>query len=134
MRITGLYAALAALLVMVLIVRVALRRRSARIGIGDGGDHELHKRIRAHANAAEVLPLGLILLLLVELNQTQPLVVHIFGITLILGRLLHAFGLSRSSATSPGRLIGMLLSVLVIVAMAVLLLWQFTLGVMLATH
>lgn len=132
MRITGLYAALAALLVMVLIVCVALRRRSARIGLGDGGDHELHKRIRAHANAAEVLPLGLILLLLVELNQTQPLLVHVFGITLILGRVLHAWGLSRSSSTSPGRLIGMLLSMLAIVAMAVVLLWQFTLGVVLS--
>lgn len=132
MRITGLYAALAALLVMLLLLRVVLRRRAARIGLGDGGDHELHKRIRAHANAVENLPLGLVLLLLVELNQTQPLLVHVFGITLILGRVLHAWGLSRSSSTSPGRLIGMLLSMLAIVAMAVLLLWQFTLGVALS--
>ena len=124
MRITGIYAALAALLVLALAVRVMLRRMSARIGIGDGGDHELHKRIRAHANAIEYLPLGLILLLLVELNQTLPALVHAFGIALIVGRVLHAAGLSRSSATSAGRMLGIAATVLTIAAMAVLLLWQ----------
>lgn len=132
MRITGLYAALATLLVILLIVRVALRRRETRVGIGDGGDHELLKRIRAHANAMEVLPLGLILLLLVELNQTQPIIVHIFGISLIVGRALHAWGLSHSSAKSFGRMVGMLLNLFTLLAMALLLLWQFTLA--LALH
>lgn len=127
MRITSLYAALAALLVIVLLVRVVLRRRDARIGIGDGSDHELHKRIRAHANAVETIPLALLLLLLVEMNRTQPLLVHGFGITLLIGRVLHASGLSKSSATSPGRLIGMLLTLLATIGMALLLLWQFVL-------
>jgi uncharacterized protein len=123
-RITGIYAALAALLVLILAVRVMMRRMSARIGIGDGGDHELNKRIRAHANAVEYLPLGLILLLLVELNQTVPAIVHAFGIVLLVGRVLHAAGLSRSSAAGAGRMLGITLSVVVIAAMALLLLWQ----------
>ena len=125
MRITGLYAALAALLIMILAVRVMLRRTSAKIGIGDGGDHELHKRIRAHANAVEYLPIGLILLLLVELNQTAIVLVHVFGICLLLGRVLHALGLSRSSGIGAGRGLGILLSVLAITGMAVFLLWQY---------
>lgn len=124
MRTTGIYAALAALLVLILAVRVMMRRMSARIGIGDGGDHELNKRIRAHANAVEYLPLGLILLLLVELNQTVPAIVHAFGIVLLVGRVLHAAGLSRSSAAGAGRMLGITLSVVVIAAMALLLLWQ----------
>jgi uncharacterized membrane protein YecN with MAPEG domain len=123
-RTTGIYAALAALLVLILAVRVMMRRMSARIGIGDGGDHELNKRIRAHANAVEYLPLGLILLLLVELNQTVPAIVHAFGIVLLVGRVLHAAGLSRSSAAGAGRMLGITLSVVVIAAMALLLLWQ----------
>ena len=125
MRITGLYAALAALLIIALAVRVMLRRTSAKIGIGDGGDHELHKRIRAHANAVEYLPIGLILLLLVELNQTQPVLVHVFGACLLLGRLLHALGLSKTSGVGAGRALGILLTLLAIVAMAVFLLWQY---------
>lgn len=128
MRITGLYAALAALLVIVLVFRVVMRRRSAKVGIGDGGDHELIRRVRAHANAAETLPIGLLLLLLVELNQTLPLVVHLFGITLIVGRVLHAWGLTRHAGTSPGRLIGMMLTLLSMLGMALLLLWQFVLA------
>lgn len=124
MRITGLYAALAALLIMILAVRVMLRRTSARIGIGDGGDHELAKRVRVHANAVEYLPIGLILLLILELDQTTPMLVHAFGITLVLGRVLHAFGLSRTSKVSAGRALGTALSLLAIGAMAVLLLWR----------
>lgn len=124
MHISGIYAALAALLIIFLSVRVILQRRNTRIGIGDGGDHELCKRIRVHANAVEYLSIGLILLLLVESNQTQSWVVHVFGIVLLVGRVLHAYGLSRSSGASPGRIIGMLLTLVVILAMALLLLWQ----------
>ncbi|MEO7934918.1 MAG: MAPEG family protein [Dokdonella sp.] len=124
MHITGIYAALAALLVIVLSIRVIVRRVSSKTGIGDGGDAELSLRIRVHANAIENLPLGLILLLLVEWNQTVPMLVHVFGIALIVGRVLHAFGFSRSSGTSPGRMIGMLLTFATQLCMALLLLWQ----------
>lgn len=124
MRITGIYAALCALLIIILAVRVMLRRREKRIGIEDGGDHELRKRIRVHANAVEYVPIALILLLVVELNQTQPMLIHAFGIALIVGRVLHAFGLSKTSKVSFGRAVGMLLSLLTIVGMAVFLLWQ----------
>lgn len=124
MHITGIYAAFAALLVIFLSWRVIRRRRSARIGIGDGGDHELARRIRVHANAVEYLSIGLILLLLVEMNQARPLIVHIFGSALLVGRLMHAFGMSRSSGASPGRVYGMLLTLAVMLAMALLLLWQ----------
>lgn len=125
MRITGIYAALAALLMVVLAVRVMLRRRSTLIGIEHGDDHELRKRIRVHANAVEYLPIGLILLLIIEINQTQPMLVHAFGITLIVARVLHAIGLSKTSKVSFGRAAGILLSLLVLLAMALLLLWQF---------
>jgi uncharacterized membrane protein YecN with MAPEG domain len=124
MRITGIYAAVAALLIVFLAVRVTLRRRAIKVGIGNGGDALLARRIRAHGNAAEYLPLALLLLLILELNQTQPLLLHIFGCVLIAGRLLHGFGLSTSPAVTPGRAIGIALSWFVIAAMALLLIWQ----------
>jgi uncharacterized membrane protein YecN with MAPEG domain len=102
MHITGLYAALAALLVVALSIRVVLRRISARISLGDGDDKELKKRIRAQANCIEYLPLALLLLLMLELNQTQPMLVHACGITLIAARVVHGFGLSRTGGLSPG--------------------------------
>ncbi|HQV72449.1 MAG: MAPEG family protein [Xanthomonadales bacterium] len=124
MHITAIYAALSALLIVALSFRVIRLRLSTRTGIGDGGHQDLARRIRAHANAVEYLPLALLLLLLVEWNQTLPLIVHGFGIVLVLGRLLHAVGLSRSAGASPARFIGMLLTLLCLLGMAALLLWQ----------
>jgi uncharacterized membrane protein YecN with MAPEG domain len=127
MHITGIYAALATLLIVYLAFRVIQRRQSARVGIGDGGDAELAKRIRVHGNAIEYLSIGLLLLLLVEMNQTQSWLVHVFGIVLLIGRVLHAFGLSRSSGPSAGRIGGMLLTLIAMLCMAALLIWQFVL-------
>lgn len=124
MRITGLYVALGLLLVLILAIRVVLRRWSARIGIGDGDDKELRKRIRAHGNATEYLPLGLLALLLLDLDGTSPAVLHACGIALLVARVAHAIGLSRTGGTSPERFFGISLTFLTLLAMAVLLLLQ----------
>ena len=120
--VTGLYAALGALLVLVLAFSVIQRRREAKIGFGDGGDAILARRIRAHGNAIETLPLGLVLLLLLELDGRPPLLLHAAGATLLLARALHAWGLSRRSGVSFGRFWGMLLTLVLLLAMAVALL------------
>jgi len=132
MHITGIYAALAALLVLVLAASVSMSRRKNRTGIGDGGHADLALRIRAHANAVEYLPLALLLLLLLELNQTQASWLHVFGIVLIVSRVLHALGLSRHVAVSAGSMYGIFCNCLVTPAMSVLLLWQFGVSRMLA--
>ena len=125
MRITGLYAALCAILVVALALRVVMHRVRHRIGIGDGGDKALGQLIRVHGNAIENVPLALLLLLLLELNQTAPLWLHVFGIVLVLARIVHAFGLSRSTGASSPRFLGTLLTWVTMLVMAVLLLWQF---------
>jgi uncharacterized membrane protein YecN with MAPEG domain len=116
--ITLFYAGLCTLLVLVLAGRVMARRLSHKIGIGDGGDHEMIKRVRAHANAVEYLPLALLLLGGMELNGYPDTVIHGFGATLLVSRLLHAWGLSRSSSASPGRFVGILFTLLLMVAMS----------------
>jgi uncharacterized membrane protein YecN with MAPEG domain len=120
--VVAVYAAVATVLVLVLAGRVAHYRVTRRIGIGDGNDSELARRIRAHGNAIENLPLGLLLLLLLELQRVPGAWLHLFGVTLLLGRVLHAYGLSRRSGASPGRLGGILLTWLVMLAMALTLL------------
>jgi uncharacterized membrane protein YecN with MAPEG domain len=125
MRITGIYAALATLLVLILAIRVSLGRRARRVGIGDGGHQDLLQRIRVHANAIEHLPLALLLLLILELNQTQPLWLHVFGIALIVGRVLHAIGLSVGTTLNAPRGIGTGLTWFAMLGMALLLLWQW---------
>jgi len=125
MRITGLYAALLALLVVGLAVRVMLLRRRNSVGLGDGGNRSLACAVRAHGNATEYVPLALVLLLVLELNQTLPALLHVFGIGLLLARVIHALGLSNTPGASTGRSVGAGLTLLVIVAMALMLAWQF---------
>ena len=125
MHITGLYVALAALLVLILSGRVVIRRISQRIALGDGDDRELRKRIRAQANAIEYLPLALLLLGSLEWNQTQPAILHACGIILIVARIVHGFALSRSGGPSLPRVLGTSLTFTVMLVMAALLIWQF---------
>jgi uncharacterized membrane protein YecN with MAPEG domain len=135
MKITGLYAALMALLVVVLAVRVVIFRNKAHVGLGDGNNPDLLKCIRVHANAVEYVPFYLLLMLILELNQTAPILIHVFGIALVVARLFHAWGVSRHSGISPGRAIGAGLTVLMMVLMALLLLWQYVaMAVIVATH
>lgn len=116
--ITMLYAGLCTILVVLLALRVVQWRFRHKIGLGDGGDRELLKRVRAHANAVENMPLALLLLGGMELNGFSPALVHGFGATLFLSRAAHAWGLSHSSGTSRGRFLGSLFTWLLMLAMA----------------
>jgi uncharacterized membrane protein YecN with MAPEG domain len=128
MLIAGFYVALGALLVVALAVRVMWLRNTGRVGLGAGGDAVLARAIRAHANAAEYLPIALLLLVLLALEQTRPGLLHMFGIVLIVARILHAIGLSSASGRSFGRMVGIGLTVAVMLAMAILLIVRFALA------
>jgi uncharacterized membrane protein YecN with MAPEG domain len=106
--VTMIYASFLAALFLLLAMRVSLRRRAAGIDLGEGGDEELQRRIRAHGNFAEYVPFALLLVAMAELGGTGHILLHVLGLMLLLGRLLHAWGLaSRSTA---GRAMGMLLT------------------------
>jgi uncharacterized membrane protein YecN with MAPEG domain len=116
--ITMLYAGLCTVLVVMLALRVVQFRFRHKIGLGDGGDRELQKRVRVHANAIENMPLALLLLGGMELNGYPAPWVHGFGATLFVSRVAHAWGLSHSSGTSKGRFLGTLFTWLLMLAMA----------------
>jgi uncharacterized membrane protein YecN with MAPEG domain len=123
--ITGLYAALCALLILTLSLRIVRLRTRHKIGLGDGGVAELGCAIRAQANAVEYVPILMIMLLIIENNGASALAVHAYGATLLLARLLHAFGLSSSSGRSFGRFWGTALTWGVLLVSAFHLLWLF---------
>lgn len=103
--ITSIYAALCGLLVLALAVRVAHIRRSQKIGIGDGGNRVLERRIRIHANAIENVPMVLILLGLAESGGLPAWAPHAAGATLMVARILHAQGLTQSAGHSFGAIV-----------------------------
>jgi len=121
--ITGIYAALAALLIVALVRNVISLRRQHKVALGDGGHQDLLAAIRAHANAVEYLPIGLLLLLLLELGQGPAWLVHLLGSLFIIGRLIHANGVSKAIITR--RIIGMQFTIWLMIIMAVLNLLAF---------
>ena len=95
--ITSIYAALSSLLIVWLSFNVVKLRQSGRVILGDGGNLDLQVAIRAQGNATEYIPISLILLLLLELGKANVLMLHIGGIALLIGRSLHAYGLTTSN-------------------------------------
>ena len=108
--ITPLYAALLTLLMIALSVRVVLYRRAKMISVGDSDDKALLKRIRAQGNCVEYAPVGLILLLIAELQGAPGIALHAIGLILLAGRLMHAIGFSRTPQIIPLRVAGMALT------------------------
>jgi len=117
--VTALYAGLIALLYLFLSYNVVLARRSQRVSVGDGGDKLVRKRMRTHANCAEYAPIGLILLMLVEMQGMPLWLVHVFGLILLAGRLSHAYGFGSTPQIVPLRKLGMYLTLLMIISTAV---------------
>jgi uncharacterized membrane protein YecN with MAPEG domain len=110
MYVTAFYAALLAALFLVLSVRVIGWRREMRVEIGDGGERELLRRMRVHANFAEYVPYALLLMALSEsMTPPRPLL-HLVGVLLVVGRLLHAYGLGQTPQILRYRVLGMTLT------------------------
>jgi uncharacterized membrane protein YecN with MAPEG domain len=89
------YAAVLGLIFIFLSARVIVARRKLRVRLGSGGQEVLERRIRVQGNFAEYVPLTVILLTFLELDGAARWLIHILCITLILGRCLHAYCVSR---------------------------------------
>ncbi len=121
---TLLFAGCCALLQVALTGWVIVRRVQTGIAFLDGGDHELMRRIRAHGNFAETVPMALLLMGLLEISGLASTWLIAFGVALLLGRLLHAFSLLSSTAHWC-RLAGMVLTLAVISVEGACALWMF---------
>ncbi|MCK9397985.1 MAG: MAPEG family protein [Methylobacter sp.] len=116
--ITSIYASLAALLIVRLSLSVIKLRRKNRVSVGDGGIDELQLAIRTHSNAVEYIPIALMLLLTLELNGAPKILIHILGVTLLVGRILHAMGLPAKDLRK--RVLGMQITIYLLIALAIL--------------
>jgi uncharacterized membrane protein YecN with MAPEG domain len=120
LSITPIYGSLLALIVVLLAYRVTTFRQKEKIGLGDEDCSNAMKcAIRAHGNAVENIPIGIILLLISELNYLTPWMLHLFGLVLILSRLSHAWGMSNNGGASKARIYGTLFTWLVLILMIV---------------
>jgi len=116
------YAALLALLFVALSIRVVKTRRRERVAIGDGDNPRLRRIIGVHNNFAQYVPLALLLLTFVELAAAPLLLVHLLCLLLLIGRCVHAYGVSQDSENFRFRALGMRLTFAAIALAALYLL------------
>ena len=116
--VTMLYAGLCAGVLFALSVRVIRMRRQLNVSVGDAGDEEMARCIRAQANFAEYAPIALLLILLLELAGTPAALLHLLGAVLLGGRLLHAWSLTARSGRA--RVAGMIMTFAVLLSAGVL--------------
>jgi uncharacterized membrane protein YecN with MAPEG domain len=111
LQIAALYAGINILILLVLAVLVVAGRRKHKITLGDGGNEAFSRAVRAHGNAAEYIPAGLVGIVLLALFEpaTPVWLLHASGISLTLGRILHGWGLN-TGAINFGRMFGMILT------------------------
>lgn len=119
LTITPIYAALIAILFIALSVNVIGQRWRGKISVGDGGDKAMIKAMRTHSNCVEYAPFALLLIAMVELQDASGLMVNLLGLTLLAGRLFHAYGFGRTPQIVILRQIGMLLTFAAILIAAV---------------
>ncbi|MEM7497938.1 MAG: MAPEG family protein [Pseudomonadota bacterium] len=117
--ITALYAGLLGLWLILLSMAVIRLRWRHRVSLGDGGIAALERARGAHGNAAETVPVTLLMLALAEGLGTPGWLLHLFGLGLLVGRLLHGI---HFLAARPGlglRQAGMGLTFLVMGGLAI---------------
>jgi uncharacterized protein len=107
----AIYAGVNILILLVLSVLVVGGRRKHKISLGDAGNEDFLRAQRAHANAAEYIPAGVVGLVTLALFDpaTSPLFLHACGLLLTGGRIIHAIGL-HTGVLNAGRVLGMALT------------------------
>ncbi|MBW0147825.1 MAPEG family protein [Marinobacter arenosus] len=123
--VTGVFAAVIGLLLLVLSGQVVRFRLKYKKGMGVTEDRDFEAAVRAHANLVEYAPIALLMLAIAELNGVPSGLVYWSGMTLVVGRVLHAWGMVNGrGGTHWARMIGIVMTWLAILATAMLLLWN----------
>jgi len=87
--VTLIFAAIFGFMHVVFTLRVGNYRFKSKISLGDGGDRELLKRVRAQGNFIENVPIALLLILLNDLDGAADNTLMLMGSILLISRLTH---------------------------------------------
>jgi uncharacterized membrane protein YecN with MAPEG domain len=117
-KIVSYYAAILAVMFVVLTIRVIKGRIRGRISLGDGGDEALIRAQRTHGNFAEFVPFALLLIALAEMNGSPAWSIHVLGSVLIVSRLAHAWALQGGMERMTFRKAGMIGTFIVLLGAA----------------
>ena len=125
--ITAAYASLLTILYVYLSIRIIRIRRGKKIAIGFSADKQLERAIRVHSNFAEYVPLSLLLILMLELQSVNKFVIIFPGLLLLIGRLIHAYGVSQQEEDFRFRVYGIILTFMTLIFSSIANLAYFSL-------
>lgn len=123
--ITPIYAALLAIIFVFLSLLTIKTRRELKIPLGDGNQPKLTKLIRAHANFAEYVPFALMLIYMAEAEGAAKLFIHLLAIMLLIGRAIHAYGISQEHENYTFRVSGMVMTFTSLIISAIYLIGTY---------
>lgn len=142
--ITPLYTSILAIIFVGLSIQVIRLRRRLKVSLGvdstafkhstvtnnkdltESSYQELLLRaVRVQANFAEYVPLTVILIMCAEINGAPNEILHGLFILLLIGRISHAYGMSRLNEVFKYRVLGMAMTLTVILMSASYLLYNY---------
>lgn len=121
LTVTVTFIAILALIQIPLTFFVGFQRLQRKIYLQDGGDEDMIKRIRGHANFTETVPITLLAMAGAEYAGVSPTLLWAGGTGLVIGRLAHYYTI-RTSVTGNLRALGMILTFLAMAGFSIAIL------------
>ena len=118
LSITIVFVALLALMQVPLAAAVGIRRAQSGIAFLHGDDQKLLKRMRAHGNFIETVPITLLAMAAAELSGAPAWLLWAGGGTLVAGRIGSSVGLTSGDGNGPLRGVGAALTTIAMVVFA----------------
>jgi len=75
------------------------QKENVSLGAGDDSSTKLYRFVRTHANFTEYITLSLFIMALLEWHGLNDIYLYIIGLSLLIGRILHAKGINNSVTT-----------------------------------
>ncbi len=126
MLIVPFYAAVLVMMFVLLSIRTLRIRRRLQISVGDAGNETMLRAMRAHGNFAEYVPISLLIFYFAELLGAPVVLVHALGVSLLLGRVAHAYGVSQVNENYMFRVFGMTVTFTAMLSSAGFVLYRYT--------
>lgn len=121
---TLIYAGILGLLLVMLSFNV-MQNWMRVTGEGQQTDREMRRAERILSSFVEYVPMALILLTLIELKGTPPLVLHCLGGTLVVARVMHAYGSNDIPGAGLLRFLGAQLTFLMLTVSSLACVYYF---------
>lgn len=125
MLVSPAYAGIFGVVFAFLSMRILLIRRLASVAIGTGDDPRVLGAVRAHGNFSEYVPIVLLLIYVKEAQGGGAVLIHALCLGLLLGRALHAYGVSQVAENYRFRVAGTVLTLVVVIGVSIQLLFDY---------